>query len=241
MAPLPRSARLTCWANAWLAGTTSLEEACDAIRAADVAHHVIGLPGETEASPLLLALGTLRRLGARGLHLALPVPGDPLGLAGPAGFTQTALEAGEAVVCEAIDLGAVPLAVGPGVQWQLQVAATPPPVGLTEADAELTAVLLRAIDELARLDVAHWRPEIADAVADLHLHSRDEALPPGYPARAGRLAGRSQRCLQVYDLAVESEPDALTASEAAARASALRPLERAARRGMVAACAPFAR
>ena len=44
----------------------------------------------------MLALGELRRLGASGCSLALPAPGDPLGLAGPPAFNAEALEAGEA-------------------------------------------------------------------------------------------------------------------------------------------------
>jgi hypothetical protein len=86
MLTLPRAARLASWTNAWLTGATSLDEADVGIKGDDAAHHVIGLPGQDEPIPVLLSLGTLRNLGARAMVVALPAPGDPLGLARPRDF-----------------------------------------------------------------------------------------------------------------------------------------------------------
>ncbi|MDX5398505.1 MAG: hypothetical protein LPK92_02100, partial [Actinomycetes bacterium] len=76
---LPRSADLAVWFTAWAAGEVSLDDARDAIVAGDTAHDVVGLPGESEPVPVILALGRLRAEGATSAGLALPVPGDPLG------------------------------------------------------------------------------------------------------------------------------------------------------------------
>lgn len=240
MQGLPRSARFVVWANAWLTGRTSLDEAGDAIRADDAAHHVHGLPGETDGVPLLLALGALRREGARALRLALPEPGDPLGLAGPPEFNLAALELEEAWVADGTGLGAVPHVVGSGVQWEVQPATAPPPLSLPEADTELSKALLDAARALADLDVARWRPEVADELISLRQVGRrdDDALPPGYSARAEQLAARAERCLLIHALATEDDGGAVTAYDMNERQGALRPLARAARRALVAACDP---
>ena len=67
-------------------------------------------------------------------------------------------------------------------------------------------------------------------------------LPPGMGDRAVRLAGLAARCRTVVELALEDDGGSVTAAEADARTETLRPLDRAARRGLVAACAyPFER
>ncbi|MFD2080978.1 hypothetical protein SAMN05421678_104342 [Actinopolymorpha cephalotaxi] len=240
MAMVPRSVLLSTWANSWLLGATSLDEADEAIRAGDAAHHVIGLPGQDEPVPLLLSLGTLRNLGTRAVSPALPVPGDPLGLAGPPDFTQAAIEAGEAVVCEGAGLGLVPHVIGAGVQWRVYAATPAPPEGFGDASLELAHTLQEVIDTLADLDVARWRPEMAEALIDLReVGSRSQdGLPPGYAPRAEALATRARRCLLVCELALADEGGSASAYEADSRRRALRRLEHASRRALVAACAP---
>ncbi|REF38307.1 hypothetical protein [Thermasporomyces composti] len=239
MRTMPRAARFVTWGNAWLAGATSLDEADEGIRAGDAAHHVIGLPGQDEPTPIVLSLGALRTLGTKAFTLALPVPGDPLGLAGPREFTESALEAGEAVVCEGSGLGLVPLVVGAGVQWRVHQANPATPLAFTEASADLAHTLQDVIDQLAELDVARWRPEVAEALVDLRrVGASGDGLPAGYSARAEQLAARARRCLLLCQLALDDDGGATTVYEAESRRQALRSLEAAARRALVAACAP---
>src|SRR4029079_1686646 len=91
----------------------------------DVDH--AGTATEAGLTPLILAMGSLRAAGARSAGLALPVAGDPLGLAGPASFNAVALDVGEAVVVEGADLGLVPDRTGAGVVWQRMPATAAPP------------------------------------------------------------------------------------------------------------------
>lgn len=237
MTALPASGRLALWFNAWVAGRASLDRARDAVVADDAAHHVLGLPDRDEPVPMVLALGLLRTEGGRRALLTLPEPGDPLGLAGPPGFNGQALEAGEGVVLDGTGLGLVPHQVGPAVQWvchPAHVAAHVPDPA--EADTGLRQAVLEAGRRLAELDVARWRPEVADALMDLRReHALD--LPEGMAPRAVRLAALAGRCRTVVDLALADDGGAVTAHEADARRDALRPLDRAARRGLVAACA----
>jgi hypothetical protein len=234
--PLPRSARLAVWFTAWLSGAASLDDARDAIVAGDTAHDVAGLPGSDDVVPLILALGRLHSTGTTGAGIALPVPGDPLGLAGPADFNTDALQVGEAVVCDGADIGLVPHRAGSGVVWRCHQAASrrqvPDP---SEADTSLRRAVLEAANTLATLDVARWRPEVADELTSLR-RTADLDLPPGMAPRAVKVVSLATRCRTIVDLALEDEGGAVSASEADLRRAALSPLDHAARRGLVAAC-----
>ncbi|MGZ8741954.1 MAG: hypothetical protein ACXWXO_03430 [Nocardioides sp.] len=233
---LPTSARFALWFSAWTAGAVSLDQARDAIVGDDVAHDVIGLPDRPDAVPLILALGLLRTEGGRSAGLALPAPGDPLGLAGPAHFNAEVVDVGQGVVLLGAGLGLVPHHVGAAVQWRCHPAVTerqvPDP---SEADSLLRRAVLESAQRLADLDVARWRPEVADELMALRRHV-DLVFPDGMAPRAVRLAGLATRCRTIVELALEDDGGSITAAEADSRKEALRPLDHAARRGLVAAC-----
>lgn len=247
---VPRSARLVAWGNAVLAGQASLDEAAEAVARDDVRHRVVGLPGEDGEVSLAVALGRLRGLGVRALRLALPVPGDPFGLAGPPPFTEAAVDAGEAVVATGAATGPaawglVPAVLalgssGTGVVWSVQEVA-PPRTGdvpsVAEAERALAVAVREATEELSALDVSRADPA---ALLVLRAVSEDGAgedtLPPGTPGRAERVLAQARRTLVLADLARRGDGGALTSTSASARARALDPLERAARRAMAAAC-----
>ena len=104
-------------------------------------------------------------------------------------------------------------------------------------DRGLRGQVLETSRRLAELDVARWRPEIADEVMALG-RPVDLAPPPGVPARCAELAVRAARCLAIVRLAATDDGAAVSSYEMEARADALRPLDSAARRGLVAACSP---
>ena len=239
---LPDSVRLSLWFSAWCQGFTSLDEARDRIVGTDAAHDVVGLPGESDSVPLVLALGALRAERADGGGLALPEPGDPLGLGGPPEFNAEALDAGEAVVLRGVDLGLVPVRAGAGVVWRCLPAYERRQVpDLAESDTGLREALPRAADALARLDVARWRPEVADELMALR-QAVELDVPPQMTPRAQRMVALATRCRTIVGLATADDGGAVTAAEADHRRRALLPLDRAARRALVAGCsAPFGR
>ncbi|WP_406288897.1 hypothetical protein [Streptomyces sp. NBC_00209] len=245
----PRSGLLTAWGNALLAGLVSPDDAALAIVGEDAVHRVEGLPGEAGPVGLTFALGRLRALGVSGFRVALPVPGHPLGLSGPADFNARALEAEEAVVTHGAPYGLVPEVreAGPAgdvhvdVVWHCLAVREAPPAdvpSLGEAERELAEALRDATALLTRLDVAGSGP-VAEAAADAYRaraeHGR-EVLAPGYPPRAVRVLELAQRVGLLVSVAYENGPGgAVSASEMAARGAALRPVERVARRAQVAA------
>lgn len=231
------SARMAWWLSAWLRGAASPDDVRDAVLDGDAAHDVVGLPGSEGSTPLLLSLGAIRRSGARSAGLALPVPGHPTGLGGPADFNTAALEAGEAVVLEGAGLGLVPARAGAGVVWQVLPAGRRAIDDLGEADRGLRAAVTTTATALVELEVARWRPEVADELMNLR-HTPTYDAPPGTPSRAVSLAGRALQSLGIVELAGEDHGGAMSAHEMARRSDALLPLENAARRAMVAACSP---
>jgi hypothetical protein len=227
---LPRSASLALWLNACVRGLLGPDDFASVVRAEDPQHLVLGWPG-SEHVPFALDLLPARvtALGTRDVLLALPVPGDPLGLKGPPAFNADALDADEAVV-----LAGVTRSWGL-VLWQAQPAEAAPMLDPDEAARTLRQVLLEVTAELVRLDVTTWQPEIPDLLLNLR-HRPGLHLPPGVsPARAEALE-RAVLCVEIVELALLDGGGAVTAYEMDARRACLSQLDRAARRAIVAAC-----
>lgn len=109
---------------------------------------------------------------------------------------------------------------------------------LSEAERELAEALRDATAVLSRLDVVGSGP-VAEAAVDAYRARAErgrEVLAPGYPPRAVRVLELAQRVGLLISVAYENgHGGAVSASEIAARADALRPVERVARRAQVAA------
>ena len=235
---LPAAVRLAWWGTAWLRGHVVADDLIDAVVDTD-AIHLVGTAGASD--PLLVGLGALRSRGAAAVGAALPAEGDPVGLGGPRPFNDAALEVGEAVVVlDAAGLpvtGLVPERLGAAVTWQPHAAARRQVPDVVEADRTLRTVLLEAAEDLARLEIARWRPEVADVLMD--LQRRETLLAPvGVPARCVDLAARGLQALEIVELALEDDGGAISVQEAQARREALVPLGRAGRRAVVAAASP---
>ncbi|GAA0625741.1 hypothetical protein GCM10010394_65560 [Streptomyces crystallinus] len=234
-----------------MAGKASPDDAASAIVGDDTVHRVAGLPGEAAPVGLTLALGRLRGLGVTGFRVALPAPGHPLGLSGPPEFNARALEAQEAVVGFGAPHGLVPEVseVGPAgdvrveVLWRCMAVREAPPAdvpSLGEAERELAEALREATAVLTRLDVAGSGPAAQAAIDAYRARAEgpdESVLAPGYPPRAVRVLELARRVGLLVDVAhgAQDVGGAVSASELGARAEALRPVERVARRARVAA------
>lgn len=240
--PAPDALRLAWWATSWLRGTVVTDHLLDAVIGPDATHTITGLAGlglggdDGAAESLVSGLARLRAEGVTSFGAAFPIEGDPVGLGGPGGFNAAALEAGEAVVTDA-GIGLVPTRVGAVIAWSALRADRRQLPDVGEADRELRATLAETAQALADLDVARWRPEVADWLMNLRHRPRLQPVP-GVPERCLELAARGLQAREIAELALEDEGGALTAYEMAARRSALVPLDRAARRALTAAGSP---
>jgi hypothetical protein len=213
----------------------------DSVIDADATHTVtglaaLGLGGDDAAQTLIGGLGRLRAEGATLIGAAYPVAGDAVGLGGPAAFNHAALDAREAVVTDA-GIGLVPVRVGAVLTWQGYAAHRRQLPDVGEADRGLRTALLETAQALADLDVARWRPDVADRLMNLR-HRGPLSAPPGVPTRCVDLAARGLQAAEIVDLASADDGAAISAGEIRARQDALVPLARAARRALTAAGSP---
>ncbi|MFI0374329.1 hypothetical protein ACH35V_41275 [Actinomadura sp. 1N219] len=235
---------LVAWGNAWLTGHVGLDEAVDAVEK-NAGPQILG--GEPAEVTLRRGLGDLRVGGMAALRLALPAPGDPLGLSGPPDLNRAAIDAGAGVVAV---LGERAIGLVPsedrrgssyvGVRWTTHDASpgAPDVPSLADADRQLTLAMRDATEALLTVDdLAGAPPEIADALDTLRDPDRgDHPLAPGYPARAHRVAALAGRLSLVVDLARQMDDGGLSADQMRRRGEALRLLDGAVRRALVAAC-----
>jgi hypothetical protein len=246
--PTPRSLLLVVWGNAWLAGRCSLEAAVRAVTGADEPHAVDDAPLPDDELDLEALLRGLETLGVRGLRLALPVPGDPLGLLGPPACTAAALDAGETAVTVGAaaqarqEVALVPTATpfGPpgdvgwlvSWRWMPATAGLPDVPTLREAERGLVLALRDAVDALHEAGVTGTSGAIPmlDGRAPAGL---DQVLPD----RAVDLVARAGWVREVVAAALRDDGDTVTAYAAERRRSTLAPLDAIARRALVAAAA----
>jgi hypothetical protein len=225
---LPVSALLAAWLGAVRAGHAGPDDLADAVRGDDPRHLVVGVP-EREVLELHELPGALRGP----VSLALPAPGDPLGLGGPAALNVAALDAGEAVIAGSV--GLVPEEDARTVVWRAHPADRVPWVDERETASELRVTLVEVTKRLVDLDVAAWQPDIPDLLLNLR-HRAPLPLPPGYDARRVETTERAVLCLDIVDLARRDAGGAVSSYEMGRRWAALDDLDRAARRALVGAC-----
>jgi hypothetical protein len=228
MSSLPVSAVLATWLDAVRAGLAGPDDLSDAVRGDDPRHLVTGLPERD-----VLELHELPAALAGPISLALPAPGDLVGLGGPASLNVAATDAGEAVV--AGHVGLVPEADARTVVWRAHRADRVPWVDQRETAAELKMALADVTRRLVELDVAAWQPDIPDLLLDLR-HRAPLPLPPGYDPLRLETAERAVLCLDIVELARAGDGGAVSAYEMDRRRVALDDLDRAARRALVGAC-----
>jgi hypothetical protein len=210
------------------------------------------------------AFERLLAIDVRRVWLVLPVAGDPLGLSGAGAFALAALEAecGVLVATDRIRLGFIPTTDRRGSsyrgwRWRVYVEtvaeAEPleplePPASLesvqsvgsqravAQTDRALSRAVRAATEELAALDLAHWRPEVAAGrkEAEAALRAAGQRMPPGWPPPARALAERALALWRIVRVA-GADSGAASASGSQARRQALSSLSHAVREAAMAA------
>ncbi len=233
------------WASAWLHGAAAPDDVIDALHTWAELHEVVAAdeftadqlqlptPDQPPASVVGL-LAAARRTGAGGGRLLLPVPGDVRGLPPTGGLTPAVLEAGEVAVLTSTELSGTELAVVPTaideavLRWTVFAPGPLPPCpepGLSDAEHGLRGAVRQAATTLVDLDVARHRPGVRAEIAAVLEHRVRPPWPEGTPGRALRVLQQADEVAAILGAAETDEPGgALSASAAAARSAALRPL-----------------
>lgn len=249
---LPRSVLLALWVHRVGAGSGPLQRAVDAVQGDDEPHTVTGEDDVAPSGGHLPDLIAAWAGGPREAAALLPAPGDVAGV--PAAVSGAAVVAGECVLVHtsAGSFAAVPEIEGFGSvyepghlvtwvvhrvpDWRTTLLGT---VGsLADSERDLRGALVSAAEALASLDVARWRPDAADAIAAL----RSDAdlgwpVPPGLEGRRLRVLVAAARLRAIVAIATADDGGAVNLWQADQRSTALREVDRAARRAMCAATA----
>jgi hypothetical protein len=249
---LPRSVLLALWAGQVGAGSGPLQEALDAVQGDDEPHTVrLGEAADVSdegLAGLLAAWGS----GPREVAAVLPVPGDLAGV--PAAVSTLSVDAGECVLVHAAagSFAAVPVveefgsAYEPGhlVTWEVRAVRDwrTSLVGtlgsLAESERDLRLALIAATEALASLGVARWRPDAAEAIASLRSDSPVRwPVPANLEGRRLRVLVTAARLRAIITLATADDGGAVNLWQADQRSTALREVDRAARRAMSAVTA----
>ena len=234
-----RCAQLAAWGSAWLAGAASFDDVLDAVTGSG--RHVGGPGFGPGPNPVGAALAEWKRAGTSVLTLALPVPGDVRGLAGPLSFRTAALSAGQAVYGRDFGLTVLagrdtPSSAGRELIWHRAEVSElrPDPVSMADAEHDLAESIRDTASLFARRGVTSWLTDITPALSDARRAGERLHLPASHPARAVRLIAQAERLSAVL-VVVDSDATAqLTAGAVAEREQALAPLRLAVRRALLA-------
>ncbi|PVU81250.1 hypothetical protein DDP54_17030 (plasmid) [Cellulomonas sp. WB94] len=254
---LPRSVALALWLQdlgpASAADPAPVARLVSAVQGDDEPHAVVSAPDTAELGSTLAELVDVWAGGARIVAAALPAPGDPAGV--PAAIGQLAAAAGECllVATGARSYAAIPRVeefgsvYEPGhlVRWEVvtvpewQTGLIGQVGSLADAERDLRTALTQATRALAALDVARWRPDAAEAIASLRSDGNPGwRLPRGVDARRVRVLASAARLRAIVALATADDGGAVNLWQADQRSTALREVDRAARRAMSAATLP---
>jgi hypothetical protein len=233
-------AQLAAWGTAWLQGEVSFDDVLDAVSAGRRSVAATGFD-EGEIHPVGQALTDWRRAGASHLRLALPVPGDVRGLAGPTDFRDRALANGQAVFGPEFGLTSelsarTPSSARRSLLWHRGEAREQLPDYQPIADAEhdLTEAIRETASLLARRDAPSWLAGVGPALTNARRAGERLELPVSHPPRAVRVIAQAERLSAVLAL-VDGDPTGeVTVSGMAERAHALMPLRIAVRRALLA-------
>ncbi len=251
MAPalqLPRSVLLALW----LTAPADARRATRAVQGEDEPHAVHR--GDDDVVPLVQWLTD--SASATEVGVALPVPGEPVAVPPPA--SGAAIDVGESVLVARGDATSVAVPhvqrfgseLEPGhlVRWHVtpvpdwRPAAHAQVGSLEEAERALRDGLRTATEALVDLGVARWSADAAEEITVV----RDGALtpsriPPGVEPQRLRVLTSAARLRAIVRLATRDDGGAVNTWQADQRSTALREVDRVARRAMAAAATRLAR
>ena len=247
---LPRSVLLALWVQHVGAGSAPLAQAVRAVQGDDEPHTVTHDDDPSFAGDQLPDLLAAWASGPHDVAALLPTPGDVAGV--PAVISAAAIDAQECVLVRTGEgtYAAVPEIEEFGSDWEpghlvsWSVHRVPDwrttllgTVGsLADAERELRGALISATDAIAALDVARWRPDAANAIAALRADADlGWQVPPGLDGRRLRVLVTAARLRAIVELATADDGGAVNLWQADQRSTALREVDRAARRAMSAA------
>ncbi len=200
-----RAGATVWWTNAVLIGTVTPDEAVSHVKG-DVLVPTptlantgsSGLPLDSDRSPWPVTWGWLRHQECHGLRLVIPIPGDPLGLSGPAETTSAAIASGCALICDQAGVALIPQESN---IWQVRRVEPGLPVGGLGTISEARRSMREAMTEVSQV-FAGISPNEAD-LARIQKARRTHVpmAPRGVDPKAARLVASATQVWQFMDIA----------------------------------------
>ncbi|SDD30437.1 hypothetical protein SAMN05216410_3151 [Sanguibacter gelidistatuariae] len=254
---LPRSASLAAWLWAGAPDDRSVVAALRILMHDDEPHQ---LRGHLPAGVAVASLASLFHLWSGRVVAAValfPGPGDAMGA--PAAISAEAIEAEECVLVTvradeadgvvehwalAPDIEPFGSALEPGFlvtwdvvaidAWENRALGTVGALG--DAERQLQRGLREATEALMELDVSRWRDAAGETIAALReVVDLRPYLPSDLDPRRSHVLQSAARLRAIVDLATEDDGGAVNLWQADQRSTALREVDRTARRAMSAA------
>ncbi len=243
--PIPRSIVLAAWANSWIDGSCSGDDITHALEQFGPQRFLA--PGSEGTAPTGLLVG-LSDLGLRPgngkarLRVVLPTPGDPSGLPGPPAVNREAIAAGQAIVADDEGVTFLPLFSELVTTWTAFAtpAAAAPTMAIRpeQAAAAVKRALLDATAQLADLDLAAGRDDVAELLMELNIRMKRVKLPASLPGAAQHTIHSAAQILGIAEIALAAAKPALTTNLERQRHSVLTELATTARHCLAAAVSP---
>ena len=246
--PVPISALLSLWVNAWCAGEVSADSLVDALASAG-GHRVAGSetrPGEQPSSGLITGLAELgvspANLQRPAMRVALPAPGDPRGLPGPPEVNVRALDAGQIAIVDRLNIALLP-ATGDNptvVNWWALETARDATVGATvrpeEAPSAVRAALHSAMSSLAGLDIVTSGTTVSRHMTALARALQKTPIPASTSGQDRHTIHTAATVMAICEFALADNPSQPTAGLERERRSVLVELATTARHSLAATC-----
>lgn len=203
-----RTGATAWWTNAVLVGSVTPDEAVSHVRG-DVlvptrnwsGSGSPSLPPDSDRSPWPVTWGWLRGHGCHGLRLVIPVPGDPLGMAGPAETTSASIDAGCALICDQAGVALIPQA---SAIWQVRSAESGLPAGGLGTLGEARRTMREAMTAVPLVFAAFDPDEVDLARIQKARNTPDPVAPRGVELRAAELAASAAQVWQYLEIAMDS-------------------------------------
>ncbi len=243
--PIPRSIVLAAWANCWIAGGCSGDDITRALEEFGPQRFLAPSSEGTAATGLLVGLSDLGLRPGNGkarLRVVLPSAGDPFGLPGPPAVNQEAIAVGQAIVADDEGVTFLPLVGESVTTWTAfgTHAAARPAMAIRpeQAAAAVKRALLDATAQLADLDLAAGRDDVAELLAELNTRMKRVKLPASLPGTAQHTIHSAAQILGICEIALATARPALTTNLERQRSSVLTELATTARHCLAAAVSP---
>ncbi|NQU37161.1 MAG: hypothetical protein HQ526_06125 [Actinobacteria bacterium] len=247
--PVPISALLSLWVNAWCVGDVSGDSLADAMTTVGANRIVGARPPKSELSGPTGLITGLAELGISpanrqlpAMRVSLPTAGDPRGLPGPKDLNIAALDAGQVAIVDQLNVALVP-STGDNptvVMWTAYQTAldVPPTVAVRpeEAPTAVRAALHSAMASLAELDLATSSMTVRNQMRALSRALERTPLPPALAGQDRHTIHTAATVIAICEFALADNPNQPTATLERERRRVLVELSATARHSLAATC-----